>query len=46
MTFETAKKFIDKLLNDEYDFINTKTVSGVVFDFIGGEPLMEIDLID
>ena len=28
---------------DEY--INTSTVKGVVFDFIGGEPLMQIDLI-
>lgn len=46
MTFEVAKKFIDKLLNDEYDFINTKIISGVIFDFIGGEPLMEIELID
>ena len=46
MTFEVAKEFIDKLLNDKYDFINTSNTFAIVYDFIGGEPLMEIDLID
>lgn len=47
MTFEIAKKFIDKLFNDEYDnygFSKDK-LQGVIFDFIGGEPLLEITLI-
>ena len=45
MTFETAKIFIDKLLNDEYDFINRNNTFAICYDFIGGEPLMEIELI-
>ena len=44
MNFETAKKFIDDLLDDKY-FINSKNTFTVIFDFIGGEPLMEIELI-
>ena len=46
MTFNTAKIFIDKLLNDEYTIINSKNTDAIIFDFIGGEPLMEIDLIE
>jgi sulfatase maturation enzyme AslB (radical SAM superfamily) len=46
MTFETAKNIIDKLLNDEFSLINTKTTFGIAIEFIGGEPFMEIDLID
>ena len=46
MTWETAKVFIDKLLNDKFELINTKNCFAIIFDFIGGEPLMEIDLID
>lgn len=47
MSFETAKKFIDMLLHDELKgYITTDDCSGIVIDFIGGEPLLEIDLID
>jgi sulfatase maturation enzyme AslB (radical SAM superfamily) len=46
MTFDVARKFIDKLLNNEYDFINVNNTKGIMLDFIGGEPLMEIELID
>ena len=46
MSFETAKIFLDKLFNDEYDFINSKNTDAIVFDFIGGEPLLEIELIE
>jgi hypothetical protein len=46
MPFDTAKTFIDKLLNDEYDYINRDNAKGVILEFIGGEPLLEIDLID
>ena len=45
MPFETAKVVIDKLLNDELD-IKKENTKAIVFDFIGGEPLMEIDLIE
>ena len=50
MTKETAKKIIDLLFklydeNKEDSFINHHT-RGIVLDFIGGEPLMNIDVID
>lgn len=46
MTFEVAKITIDKLLNDEFELVNTKNTFALLITFIGGEPLMEIDLID
>lgn len=46
MTFNTAKIFIDKLLNDEFKLVNTLNADGVAIEFIGGEPFLEIDLID
>lgn len=46
LSFETAKKFIDDLFTDKYFNINKNNVSGIVWEFIGGEPLMEIELID
>ena len=42
MTFETAKKAVDCILADKE---NLKSAS-VVWDFIGGEPFLEIELID
>lgn len=42
MTWEVAKKSIDYILDHENDFRE----EGVVWDFIGGEPFLEIDLID
>jgi uncharacterized protein len=42
MSFETAKQAIDYILNDR-TFFNQ---SSVIWDFIGGEPFLEIDLID
>jgi len=45
MEFETAKKFIDKLLNDEYGYINRYNSPAIIIEFIGGEPLLEIKLI-
>lgn len=49
MSFETAKKFIDLLISGEkgfYEYINPIKSPGLVVDFIGGEPFMEIELID
>lgn len=46
MSFKIAKDIIDKILNDELDFVNTKNTTAVAIDFIGGEPLMEVELID
>lgn len=52
MTFETAKQIIDNIFNNDnftnLDFVpvdNTE-YSTLILDFIGGEPLMEVDLID
>lgn len=44
MKFETAKKFIDKLLNDEYGYINRYNSPAIIIEFIGGEPLLQINL--
>lgn len=41
MSFETAKKIVDRLYNDD----NGKS-EAIILEFIGGEPLLEIDLID
>ena len=46
MSFDTAKNIIDKLLNNEFEFANIKNTVGLIVDFIGGEPFMEIDLIE
>lgn len=43
MNFETAKKAVDYILSNtdkEFDY------EGVVWDFIGGEPFLEIELVD
>lgn len=42
MPFEIAKQAIDNILGHEEDFKE----GSVVWDFIGGEPFIEIDLID
>ena len=42
MSWEVAKKAIDYILSNEELFKE----DGVVWDFIGGEPFLEIDLID
>lgn len=42
MTWEVAKQAIDYILEHEEDFIE----ESVIWDFIGGEPFLEIELID
>ncbi|MBR6169261.1 MAG: radical SAM peptide maturase, CXXX-repeat target family [Bacteroidaceae bacterium] len=42
MTWEMAKKVIDYILDHENDFKE----ESVIWDFIGGEPFLEIDLIE
>lgn len=47
MSFETAKKAVDLILSGEKGFKEYLGVlKGVVLDFIGGEPLLEVELID
>ena len=49
MSKEIAKKSVDLLFDlyekNEGEFINKNTL-GIILDFIGGEPLMNIDIID
>ena len=44
MSWDIAKKTIDYILDNEFDENFNK--KSVVWDFIGGEPFLEIDLID
>ena len=49
MSFEVAKKFIDLLLSGDKgfsDYVGVEKTPGIVLDFIGGEPLLQADLID
>lgn len=48
MPFSVAKKFVDYLLDaDETNtYINPVISPAIILDFIGGEPLLEIGLID
>lgn len=44
MLWDVAKQAIDYILDNEYDEIFNQ--ESVIFDFIGGEPFLEIELID
>ncbi len=44
MTFNTAKKFIDELLANHYGYLNRYNSPAIILEFIGGEPLLEINL--
>ena len=49
MSFDTAKRFIDLLLDNNENtkkYIDTRSTAGVILTFIGGEPLIEINLIE
>ena len=46
MKFETIQPFLDKLLTDNFEAISTKNTKGLIWEFIGGEPFMQIDLIE
>ena len=48
MEFETAKKFIDMLLDEEEknEYVDSYEAAGLIMEFIGGEPFLAIDLID
>lgn len=49
MSFETAKLAVDKLLTgtDGFgDYVNPNNSPAIVLEFIGGEPFLEIELID
>ena len=49
MTFDVAKMAIDKILirdSSVSNFIDSYNTQGIIIEFIGGEPFLEIDLID
>lgn len=49
MSFDTAKKFIDMILASDYrsnQYITADKSVGVIIEFIGGEPFLEVDLMD
>ena len=49
MTFDVGKRFIDMILADDErsnKYMSSKKSRGCVIEFIGGEPFLEIDLID
>lgn len=48
MSFDTAKRFADMILDATIDtnpYLSIEESPGIVFEFIGGEPFMNIDLI-
>jgi len=48
MTFKTAKIFIDDIINNRFNrkyFINEYNTQGLIIEFFGGEPLLNISLI-
>ena len=49
MTFDVAKRFIDMILSSDErsnKYITADKSQGAIIEFIGGEPFLEIDLID
>lgn len=49
MSFEVAKRFADMLLtgnNGMSEYLSLDNSPAIILDFIGGEPLLEIELID
>ena len=49
MPLEVAKKFIDMLLENDSNtqqYIDTSCCDAIIIEFIGGEPLLEIELIE
>lgn len=46
MSWDTAKTFIDNLLEDKYDYVNQYNSPAIILEFIGGEPLLEMSLIN
>lgn len=45
LDFEVAKKFADMILEGN-KYVNPEISEGVIIEFIGGEPFLEIELID
>lgn len=49
MPLEVAQKFIDLLIENNLDtqqYIDTRACDAIIIEFIGGEPFLEVELID
>ena len=48
MDLSTGKRFVDMLLSDKsvQEYLGADNISGIILDFIGGEPLLHTNLID
>ena len=49
MPFEIAQKFIDMLLENDKNtqqYIDTRACDAIIIEFIGGEPFLEVELMD
>jgi radical SAM peptide maturase (CXXX-repeat target family) len=49
MSFDVAKKFFDMIIEatpEDNEYINPENSPGLIIEFIGGEPFLEIELID
>lgn len=49
MPFKVAKKLIDKILTNDKSinsYVKSENAIGIALEFIGGEPFLEVDLID
>lgn len=49
MPFEVAKKLIDEILTNDKsinNYVKSENAIGIALEFIGGEPFLEVDLID
>ena len=49
MDLETAKRCVDLLFAEDArnsELVNDRDAHGLIIEFIGGEPFLEIDLID
>lgn len=49
MSFDVAKRFIDMLIENNENtrkYIDSYNTTGLIMEFIGGEPFLEVELID
>lgn len=49
MTLEMGKRIVDCIFKDNYKiekYYSSKSMTGIILEFIGGEPFLEVELID
>ena len=45
LDFEKVRPWLEDLFNDKISYINTSNTKGIVWEFIGGEPFLKIELM-